>query len=303
MNFRCGGILTGVAVQCAGSAGGGGTSAFRDRMDLAYETARDNGHRLERIELLLQCRSRRSGPGSRSIPNFFSAFRTMVGFGGALTESSAWVLAQLRSSRPGQVPRGGGGVLHRYFDPVAGIGYTLARTHINSCDFSLGTSGARRDPRPGCGVEGLLPRSHATLGAPADPRGARRRRGRHAASDGFTLESAGLDEDERPDGRGRGRCCPEIPCSVQSWARYYFRALCRGDAPRGEDPHLGVDGAERTGRRCRSGIPASILNAGGAARLCATHLGRWRWPGLPTWVLGGHNRDGIERRADARCDP
>ena len=29
-------------------------------------------------------------------------------------------------------------VLRRYYDPKEGIGYTLARTHINSCDFSLG---------------------------------------------------------------------------------------------------------------------------------------------------------------------
>jgi glucosylceramidase len=54
----------------------------------------------------------------------------MVGFGGALTESSAWVLAQLPQEQRMEI-------LRRYYDPKEGIGYTLARTHINSCDFSL----------------------------------------------------------------------------------------------------------------------------------------------------------------------
>lgn len=57
-------------------------------------------------------------------------FQEMVGFGGALTESSAWVLAQLPAEKRA-------GILRRYYDPQEGIGYTLARTHINSCDFSL----------------------------------------------------------------------------------------------------------------------------------------------------------------------
>jgi glucosylceramidase len=57
-------------------------------------------------------------------------FQEMVGFGGALTESSAWVLAQLPAAQRMEI-------LRRYYDPKVGIGYTLARTHINSCDFSL----------------------------------------------------------------------------------------------------------------------------------------------------------------------
>jgi glucosylceramidase len=57
-------------------------------------------------------------------------FQKMIGFGGALTESSAWVLAQLPPEKRLEVIR-------RYYDPAEGIGYTMARTHINSCDFSL----------------------------------------------------------------------------------------------------------------------------------------------------------------------
>ena len=58
------------------------------------------------------------------------SFQRMVGFGGALTESSAWVLEQVPAQKRAQI-------LRSYFDPVEGNGYTLARTHINSCDFSL----------------------------------------------------------------------------------------------------------------------------------------------------------------------
>lgn len=91
------------------------------------ETARDNGHRLSSVPVPAPARAvaadaLRVDPGRR--------FQEMVGFGGALTESSAWVLAQLPAERRLEVIR-------RYYDPQEGIGYTLARTHLNSCDFSL----------------------------------------------------------------------------------------------------------------------------------------------------------------------
>ena len=59
-------------------------------------------------------------------------FQQISGFGGALTESSAYVLKQLPEAQRLEV-------LKRYYDPHEGIGYTLARTHIGSCDFSLST--------------------------------------------------------------------------------------------------------------------------------------------------------------------
>lgn len=92
------------------------------------ETARDNGHRLAPL----------AAPTSVATPAAVGAIaldpaqplQEMTGFGGALTESSAWVLAQLPAEKRREV-------LRRYYDPKEGIGYTLARTHINSCDFSL----------------------------------------------------------------------------------------------------------------------------------------------------------------------
>lgn len=90
------------------------------------ETARDNAHRLATVA------SPASAPAGAEKLTIDPAqrFQEMIGFGGALTESSAWVLAQVSPEKRAEV-------LHRYFDPKDGIGYTLARTHINSCDFSL----------------------------------------------------------------------------------------------------------------------------------------------------------------------
>ncbi|MDZ7792356.1 MAG: hypothetical protein U5P10_01310 [Spirochaetia bacterium] len=52
------------------------------------------------------------------------------GFGGAFTESAAYVWSQLSKDRQQQI-------MTAYFDAKHGIGYTFGRTHMNSCDFSL----------------------------------------------------------------------------------------------------------------------------------------------------------------------
>lgn len=57
------------------------------------------------------------------------AFQAIEGFGGALTDAAAETFAKLPKERQREV-------LEAYFDPAKGIGYSLARTHINSCDFS-----------------------------------------------------------------------------------------------------------------------------------------------------------------------
>jgi glucosylceramidase len=91
------------------------------------ETARDNGRRLSPVALP----ATGSAPAAGALTlDPAQRFQEMVGFGGALTESSAWVLAQLPADQRLEVIR-------RYYDPRDGIGYTLARTHLNSCDFSL----------------------------------------------------------------------------------------------------------------------------------------------------------------------
>ena len=91
------------------------------------ETAKDNGHRLQEIA---PAEVAPGGTADAITIDLSQPCQEMVGFGGALTESSAWVLAQLPAEQRLAV-------LRRYYDPADGIGYTLARTHINSCDFSL----------------------------------------------------------------------------------------------------------------------------------------------------------------------
>ena len=56
-------------------------------------------------------------------------FQTIEGFGGALTDASAETFYKL----PGSIQEE---ILNAYFDRQKGIGYSLCRTHINSCDFS-----------------------------------------------------------------------------------------------------------------------------------------------------------------------
>jgi len=56
-------------------------------------------------------------------------FQTMLGIGGALTDASAETFAKLPKPQQQEF-------LKAYYSPTAGIGYTLARTNIHSCDFS-----------------------------------------------------------------------------------------------------------------------------------------------------------------------
>jgi len=56
-------------------------------------------------------------------------FQTMIGIGGALTDAAAETFAKLPAAQQDSL-------LAAYYSTDRGIGYTLARTNINSCDFS-----------------------------------------------------------------------------------------------------------------------------------------------------------------------
>lgn len=58
-----------------------------------------------------------------------NTFQTFKGIGGAITDASAEVFAKLPQENQERL-------LDSYYDPEKGIGYTLARTNIHSCDFS-----------------------------------------------------------------------------------------------------------------------------------------------------------------------
>jgi len=94
------------------------------------QTARDTDDRLsEKPELSF------AGPRDESVPavllNPRTTYQRIEGFGGAFTEAGAYVLSKIS-------PEDREAVLKAYFDPATGHNYSLCRTHINSCDFSLG---------------------------------------------------------------------------------------------------------------------------------------------------------------------
>lgn len=58
--------------------------------------------------------------------------QTIIGFGGAFTEASAYNLSRIDAKKRQQA-------IEAYFDPIKGIGYTIGRVSIHGCDFSLGS--------------------------------------------------------------------------------------------------------------------------------------------------------------------
>jgi len=57
-------------------------------------------------------------------------FQTLIGIGGAITDASAEVFAKLSKEQQDAF-------LQSYYSSTEGIGYTLARTNIHSCDFQV----------------------------------------------------------------------------------------------------------------------------------------------------------------------
>lgn len=95
-------------------------------------TDRDGGHRLTQLPALVgQSDARDPGRRASIYVDEEVAYQEIEGFGGAFTEAAATTLLKLPSDRQEEV-------LRAYFDAGSGHAYTLCRTHINSCDFSLG---------------------------------------------------------------------------------------------------------------------------------------------------------------------
>ncbi len=97
---------------------------------VVYATAENTDLRLTPIDTLVFGEPAPTSEGSIYVfvdPR--KTFQTFLGIGGALTDASAETLAKLPESRQEEL-------LEAYYDTERGIGYTLARTNINSCDFS-----------------------------------------------------------------------------------------------------------------------------------------------------------------------
>jgi glucosylceramidase len=70
------------------------------------------------------------GPGVTVVLRPEKSFQRIEGFGGAFTEAAAYTFYRMKPELRKEI-------LGRYFDPEKGIGYTMGRVHINSCDFAL----------------------------------------------------------------------------------------------------------------------------------------------------------------------
>ena len=66
-------------------------------------------------------------------------YQTIDGFGGAITEAAGSVLRQMPEETAEKILRG-------YFGPE-GLRYSFVRTHLDSCDFTLGNYSAVTDPQ------------------------------------------------------------------------------------------------------------------------------------------------------------
>src|SRR3954464_7229925 len=108
-------------------------AALQAREITVYTTADKTGYRLSATDKLA------FKPMGQPLESQVCVFvdpskraQTILGIGGALTDSSAEVFAKLSPAKQQQF-------IDAYYSPTKGIGYTLARTNIHSCDFSSGS--------------------------------------------------------------------------------------------------------------------------------------------------------------------
>jgi glucosylceramidase len=108
-----------------------GINSRIDAAEIAvYTTADKTTHRLSRTDTLTF--KRMGQPLETQVCVFVDPSKraqTILGIGGALTDASAEVFAKLPRAKQQEF-------LEAHYDADKGIGYTLGRTNIHSCDFS-----------------------------------------------------------------------------------------------------------------------------------------------------------------------
>lgn len=92
-------------------------------------TVKDSGDRLSDAAILEVRNKTERQAALRVDPN--KQYQQILGFGGAFTESGAYVLSKIHPKKRQEV-------IDAYFSPNSGLNYSLCRLHMNSCDFSLG---------------------------------------------------------------------------------------------------------------------------------------------------------------------
>ena len=97
------------------------------RLFQLFETAKENSNRLTEIKERERLDNKKRMLSCIINVNPSEMKQEIYGFGGAITESSAYVLSSLNETKKDEI-------LTKYYKEMK---YNLARTHINSCDFSL----------------------------------------------------------------------------------------------------------------------------------------------------------------------
>jgi len=108
-------------------------AAFTGKESTVYTTASDTDLRLTQTGKVVFQPAGQPLEGDVSVfVNPEKSFQTFIGIGGAITDASAEVFAQLPPETQEEF-------LTAYYDKDKGIGYSLCRTPIHSCDFSSGS--------------------------------------------------------------------------------------------------------------------------------------------------------------------
>lgn len=118
-----------IMILLAGSLAGQDSANIRTQVKV-YTTAENSSYRLSsRPALSFQAMDQ---PLETQICVFVDpshAFQTYIGIGAAITDAAAETFAKIPADKQQEF-------LDAHFDPAKGIGYTIVRTNINSCDFS-----------------------------------------------------------------------------------------------------------------------------------------------------------------------
>jgi len=107
--------------------------SVKDKIVSVFTTADSTDLRLSQTDKIRFKELTQPTEGEVSVfvdPN--KTFQTFLGIGAALTDASAETFAKLPKDKQQEF-------LQAYFNKDKGIGYTLARTNIHSCDFSSGS--------------------------------------------------------------------------------------------------------------------------------------------------------------------
>lgn len=147
-------------------------------------------------------------------------FQVITGFGGSFTEASAYLLNQVSKENRNKI-------LEAYFGD-SGSKYSLTRTHMNSCDFSLGNYSYAP-------VAGDLQLKHFSIGEDMDDIIPMIKEAMAISKDGFKIISSPWTAPpwmkDNNDWKG-GKLLPEY---YDTWALFFSRYL---DAYRAEGIHI-----------------------------------------------------------------